>query len=116
MYASETFSGAMLEILVHANIGRAPRDLHFATITIPPGLAIDELTTSDVEDWSDVDATRRLGDAWHAKRRTAVLLVPSAVTRLERNVVLNPAHPDFVRIKASKAKPVEWDPRLFRGR
>ena len=116
VYASETFSGAMLEILVHANIGRAPRDLHFATITIPPGVAIDELTTSDVEDWSDVDATCRLGDAWHAKRRTAVLLVPSAVTRLERNVVLNPAHPDFVRIKASKAKPVEWDPRLFRGR
>ena len=115
VYASETFSGAMLEILVHANIGRPPRDLHFATITVPAGLAIEELTTSDVANWADIERTRRLGDAWYEKRRTAVLLVPSAVTQLERNVVINPTHPDFARIRAGRPKPVQWDPRLFRG-
>jgi len=114
VYASETFSGAMLEILVHANIGRPPRDLHFATITVPPSVSIEELTAADIADWSDVESTRRLGDACYAKGRAAVLLVPSVVTRLERNVVINPVHPDFARIQASKPKPVEWDPRLFR--
>jgi len=115
VYACETFSGAMLEILVHANIGRPPRDLHFAAIVIPPSVAIEELSTPDVEDRSDVETTRLLGDAWYARGRTAVLLVPSAVTRVERNALINPAHPDFARIRASAPKPVVWDRRLFRG-
>lgn len=112
VYAAETFSGAMLEILVHANIGRPPRDLHFATIVIPSEVAIEEFSGAEA-DVADADRSRRFGDVWCEEQRTAVLLVPSVVTRIERNLVINPSHPDFGRITASKPERVIWDPRLF---
>jgi RES domain-containing protein len=41
------------------------------------------------------------------------LLVPSFVARLERNVVINPAHPNTARIEVGAPQPVLWDRRLF---
>src|SRR6266436_2721595 len=42
-------------------------------------------------------------------RSRPVLLVPSVVTFVERNVLINREHPDFARIRASQALPVRWD-------
>ena len=39
------------------------------------------------------------GHGWYAARRSAVLLVPSAVARVERNIVINAEHPEFPRIR-----------------
>lgn len=57
-------------------------------------------------------ATRELGDRWVAERRSAVLRVPSAVTRGEVNYLLNPSLPDFERIEVQPPEPVPWDPLL----
>jgi RES domain-containing protein len=38
--------------------------------------------------------------------------VPSAVVRGERNFLLNPRHPDFVRLTIGAAEPFELDARL----
>ncbi len=41
-------------------------------------------------------------------------MVPSVVTRgRERNVLLNPEHPDFAMIKSGKPQDIAWDERLF---
>ena len=45
--------------------------------------------------------------------RSAILLVPSYVARVERNVVINSAHADAAGIETSLAEPVWWDERLF---
>jgi RES domain-containing protein len=42
-----------------------------------------------------------------------VLLVASVVARPDRNVLINPAHPQFAHIEASFHEPVYWDRRLF---
>ena len=44
---------------------------------------------------------------------TAVLRVPSVVFDVERNVLINPGHADFRRIKLVGTEPVRWDERLF---
>ena len=41
-----------------------------------------------------------------------MLAVPSAIVPAESNYLLNPAHPDFKRIKIGKLSTVETDPRL----
>ena len=66
--------------------------------------------------WSDRggDVARRFGAAWYAERRSAILIVPSVVARMERNVVFNTAHPDFAGVSAGLEAPVWWDERLFR--
>ncbi len=120
IYAAETFSGAMLEILVHANIGRPPKDQHAARILIPARMSMDSIAEDSIAPWEhpDREATREAGSAWYEAgrkgRRSAILLVPSIVARRERNFLINQDHPDFRHIRASAPEAVAWDPRLFR--
>ena len=116
IYAAETFAGAVLEVLVHANLGFIPLTQSVVRINIPEMIAVERIDAGTVPDWEaeDVVASRRFGDRWIEERRTAVLLVPSVILRgRESNVVFNPEHPEFAGIKASEPEPVAWDPRLF---
>ena len=56
--------------------------------------------------------TQLLGDTWLRKMETAVLKVPSAIIDMEYNYLLNPAHPDFEKIKISSVSKFTFDPRL----
>ena len=114
IYAAETYSGALLEILVHAS-GSVPRRQGYVEIGIPSGLSIEEITPDDLPRWDapSFEATQAFGDRWYDERRTPVLIVPSVVTRVERNVLINQEHPEFPLIRASQAVPVRWDSRLW---
>jgi len=114
IYACETQSGAMLEKLVHTN-GRLPKHQVCVTFEAPDALKVTTLDLKDVPGWSSADmtASRKAGDAWLAQAKTAVLRVPSVVFEAERNVLINPEHPDFRRFKVVARDPVRWDERLF---
>jgi RES domain-containing protein len=116
IYAAETYPGAMLEALVHANIGRLPKTQSWIEILIPKGIRIEEARAADLPSWDAPDqrASRRHGDGWYDEGRTAVLVVPSIVARPERNIAINQEHPDFNWLRATAPKPVIWDQRLFR--
>lgn len=116
IYAAETFSGALLEVLVHANLGRVPKTHAFVEITIPDVVTIESLARPDLTGWDaqDQEVSRAFGDKWIFEKRSAVLLVPSLVTSgRERNVLINPEHADFPKITASQPQDVQWDKRLF---
>lgn len=116
IYAAETYPGALIEKLVHTNIGRIPRNQKYVEILVPPGVEIGEVEPGEVAGWNAAGrlASRAYGDRWYDTKRTAVLVVPSVVTLVERNVLINQDHPDFRKIRASAPKPVIWDDRLFR--
>jgi RES domain-containing protein len=44
------------------------------------------------------------------------LLVPSIPARLERNILINPLHPDAKGITCTMPEPVWWDERLYAER
>lgn len=117
IYAAETYAGALLEVLVHTS-GSVPRHQAYIEIEIPAGLAFEELEPKQLPGWDSpsFETARRFGDRWYDERRSAVLLVPSVVTRVERNVLIHQDHPDFPRIHASRPQPVRWDARLWGGR
>jgi len=100
IYASETYAGALLEILVHAS-GSLPQSLGYIEIEIPTGLSIEEISQDDVPHWDSAssEAARIFGDQWYDERRTPVLIVPSVVTFVERNVLINQEHPESARIR-----------------
>jgi RES domain-containing protein len=105
-----------LEILVHAS-GSVPRSQGYVEIEIPAGLSIEEITQDDVPRWDSpsFEATQAFGDRWYDERRTPALIVPSVVTRVERNVLINQEHPEFPMVRASQAVPVRWDSRLWKS-
>lgn len=115
VYAAAAFEGALLEQLVHANIGRLPPAQVASRISIPDALDVPSLDADQHEDWRREAASRRIGEEWAASGASVALVVPSFVARpWGRNVLLNPAHPDIVRVTVREVVDLIWDPRLGR--
>lgn len=114
IYACEHYSTAMLEKLARGR-GDLPRNQHYITITIPDGASYEVVGRDHLSGWDTPEPTvaRTHGAAWAAAGRSLILLVPSYVARIERNIVINPAHPEFGRITTSLHEPVWWDERLW---
>lgn len=118
IYAAESFAGAMLEVLVHANLFRMPKSHRHVEIAIPDAASKERLAPFSLSGWAAEGqvASRKFGDRWIEEARSAVLIVPSVVTGgVEANLVINPRHPDFTLLSSSESRPVSWDRRLFRG-
>ena len=114
IYAFEHYSTAMLERLVHYS-GAMPAGQHFIAITIPVGVTYEVATEHSVPGWerNDKRAARAFGAQWIDERRSAILLVPNVVARMESNVLINPAHPQAAQITPGLEHPIWWDSRLF---
>ena len=118
IYGALNFAGAMLEVLVHARIGKVPKHHVWVEAEVPDDVAIERVKIDALPagwDAPDAQIARRLGDQWIKEARSAILVVPSVVARAECNAVVNPAHPDAVRLVVSARQPVVWDQRLFTG-
>jgi RES domain-containing protein len=116
IYGALNFAGAMLEVLVHARIGKVPKHHAWVEAEVPADVAIERVTVEELLagwDAPDPQVARRFGDRWIKEGRSAILIVPSVVARAECNAVVNPAHPDASRLVVSVPQPVVWDQRLF---
>jgi RES domain-containing protein len=117
IYTSEHYSTAMLEKLVHANMV-LPANQHFIEITIPNGTAYEIFQTEAHLGWDSKNEAicKRFGQHWFDEKRSALLLVPSIPARIERNILINPLHPDARGITHTMPEPVWWDERLYARR
>lgn len=111
VYTSQSLSLAQLEVLVHISDRRHLPGLVYAISEIPSDIHIDDVDLSVLPaNWRQFSpyspATQKLGTRWLTSSSSAVLKVPSAVSRGEWNYLLNPAHGDFVRLKLGS--PVEF--------
>jgi len=114
IYTSEHYSTAMLEKLVHAN-SVLPPNQHYIRITIPNGISYEVFQPPQHPGWDAKNEAicKTFGETWYRGRRSALLLVPSIPARLERNILINPLHPDAAPITHDLSEPVWWDERLY---
>jgi len=101
VYAATHLSLALLEQLVHLNPVELPDAFRAFAIALPDDATLEVASVAVAP--ADREACRRYGDDWAASRRSAGLIVSSAVipARLEpgeiatdeRNILLNPLHP-----------------------
>jgi RES domain-containing protein len=116
VYTSSSLALAALELLVH--LDREDVSTMFVAVSadIPDDLQIDVITPSQLpENWRDTPASSTLtiiGQTWLNENQTAVLSVPSAVIAVEKNFLLNPAHPNFGCIQVNEPEPFNFDSRL----
>lgn len=115
VYVSATQSLALLENLVHVNPA-VPFKLVAFRLQIPKAV-IKVLGLGDLPpEWSQSPAPvagQKLGDAWVLGAESVVLGLPSVIVPGEMNYLLNPAHPDFKRIKIEGPANFPVDPRLL---
>lgn len=117
VYAASSAALAALEVLVHVDPLDAPDDLRLLTIELPDDLGVERVDAADLPThWTAVpapDELAALGSDWLMSRRSAALSVPSAVIPIERNLLLNPRHPDIARVSVVDDAPFTFDPRLL---
>ena len=115
IYTSERYSTAMLETLVQWN-GPPPGNQRFIVVEIPAGVSCEIADAAAIpgRQLPDSPSARRFGHEWYAATRSAILIVPSVVVRMERNIIINARHPEFPRLKPGADAPVWWDERLLR--
>lgn len=116
IYAAEHYATALLEKAAQVNSITIPRTLVFVRIEVRANPSVEELRPDDLPGWESDDKTtsQHFGDRWYDEQRSLVLLVPSlAAPGLERNVLINQRHPQFVRVAASRPEPVRCHPKLL---
>jgi RES domain-containing protein len=117
VYCAGSLSLAVLECFVHVDAADLPDDL----VSIVAELPDDAMTHLDAsklpKNWRELpgpSALQEMGDAWARGKTSAGLVVPSAIIPTERNILLNPVHPDMAKLKRMGTSPFAFDPRMDR--
>ena len=116
MYASGSQSLCCLENIVHRSKLGLTADFGLMHIHIPDDTKILSVNLEDLpENWNAFDhihITQKLGNQWVSEKQSAVLRVPSSIIHEEPNYLINPAHPEFNRIKLLRTNSFLFDDRI----
>ena len=117
IYTSANRSLAMAEVAVHFTMATLPKDYMMVTIDIPNAIKIKKTDTKKLPTkWNafpHIISTQKIGDQFIYENKYAVMQVPSAVTQGDFNLLINPYHPDFSKIKISSIEKFPFDNRIF---
>jgi RES domain-containing protein len=117
VYTSTSLALAAVETFVNLEPKLRPDDLVSIEAELPHDLKTERLDVKSLPaDWYQLrdESLRVFGGGWIRNANFIALYVPSAAIRGEWNVLLNPDHPDFGRLKFQEPKPFEFDLRMFR--
>jgi RES domain-containing protein len=117
VYCSTSLALAAIETFVNLEPNLSPPDLVVIEGHIPDGIELDRLDLKTLPArWHEMrdEALRRFGDRWIRGGQSVALLVPSAAIRGDWNILLNPVHSDFAKIKFRNPERFEFDSRMFR--
>jgi len=116
LYTSQAASLAKLEVL--ANYEVIPPGLKMAAIEVPDSLPLTNLDENVLPlNWRDFDPyppeLTDLAQAWLKDLAFLGLWVPSVHSTVERNLLLNPLHPNFNQVRILQITDVTFDRRLL---
>jgi RES domain-containing protein len=117
VYLSSSLALAALELLAQLDGAEVDRPLVAIPVALDPAslLCVDEDALPSGWDAPEgVLHTRFVGDSWVRRQTSVVLAVPSRLVRVERNYLLNPAHPDAGAVTIGEARPFRFAPDLLR--
>ena len=116
VYTATSRALAALEFFVNLQPIEAPDNLLMAEASVPDAcvgaIGLDALPRN----WRGLnnERCRDLGSEWARSLRSLALKVPSAVVDGDWNVLLNPKHPEFGKVRIGAARPFRFDERMFR--
>lgn len=116
LYTSESRALAALEYLVHLPPLLAPPNLSLHEFELPDDVSsLDMPVTTLPPDWKTyppLDITMEIGSNWLQANSSLLLKVPSVIVEQESNMMINPNHPEFAKVRALPPQPFAFDARL----
>jgi RES domain-containing protein len=117
IYTGTSFALCLVEVLVHANRKSPPSGARCVEATPAEDVSRERFDAAAHPGWDDLrdlSVAQAFGRNWIEQRRSALLIVPSVVTGgRDLAVVVNPNHPDAMRISVGPEAPLALDRRLF---
>lgn len=117
IYTAENRALALAEIVVHLSAAALPLDYVMLEIEIPDSVKCDEISVDQIEpDWNAFPhkiSTQKIGDEFIRSRKDLILKVPSAVVHGDFNILINPLHEDFNKVKVVAIQDFPLDNRFF---
>ncbi|MGY6561722.1 MAG: RES family NAD+ phosphorylase [Luteibaculaceae bacterium] len=118
IYTAQNRSLAMAEVAVHLTLATLPDDYVMITIEIPDDIKVKKLTENDLPvNWQEFphpSSTQEIGRNFVIENKYGVLMIPSVVTKGDFNVLINPNHADFSKIKIIRIDKFPFDKRVFK--
>jgi RES domain-containing protein len=118
VYLASSLSLAALEVFVHLRRTDLAIKFAYVVVDIPDDLPRTVIEPSQLPpSWRSVppaEATMAMGDVGLDSMETAILQVPSVLSVVEFNLLINPRHPDAERIMTADPKPFAFDPRMWK--
>lgn len=120
VYSAPTIAIAVLETAAHINDAGLPLNKYLVRIDIPDA-TWDARQALDVSalpaTWAAIPAgmtSTVIGSDWIKSLRSAILLVPSVIVPEEMAALINPAHADAAKLKATVVRLLKYN-KLFRA-
>jgi RES domain-containing protein len=116
VYASESISLALLEVIANAGSIDDLRMIQLTKITIPDSITSLQIQLDSLKkNWfADFDYTQWMGKEILLSSKSLLIQCPSAIIPQEKNYLINPMHPDSKQIKASILTSFRFDERRFK--
>ena len=117
VYASQHLSLAALEIRAHIEKTSMAMPYKSFAFHFDESLLRPFPRNKLPKNWREQPAPpslQTLGDAWAKQGESAILAVPSSIIESESNLLINPRHPAFAKIRIEKPTDFWFDTRLFR--
>jgi RES domain-containing protein len=114
LYTASSPSLALLETLVHMT--NIPKEGFCMMKLMIPEDKMKEVNENELpDDWATYPAPDQLkiiGDQFIRDNKFLALIIPSAIMPEEKNILLNPNHPDFKKVKVIFKRNLKVDKRL----
>ncbi len=119
IYTAESRALCAVEIAVNTPLYNIPTDYSIISFQIP-----DETITFVEEkiltiNWNILPYspfTIQMGYLFISEKKSLILKVPSAIIAGDYNYLINPLHPDMVKLKILKIEDFSFDNRLFKNK
>ena len=113
VYCASSASRAVLETCVHRPPAMRRADKFPPLVLVTLDVVATGMTELSVTDPYDLAQTRRAGTDWLTSMSGVGAWVPSQVVPADRNLLLNPLHPDFGScVTVVEMAPFACDPRM----
>ena len=118
IYLSDHPALAALEAFIHLKGAVTKIEFVMYRVEIPIEVPVLELTVADLPaGWRNEPpspGTMAVGEKWVQEGKATVLKVPSVRVPAAANLVLNPRHKDFSKIRIGQAEKFSFDPRMWK--
>jgi RES domain-containing protein len=85
-------------------------------IEIPDNLSVEKIELASLKkNWNSIENysyCQSLGNKWLNDNNSSILQLPSVVMKQEHNYLINPQHPDFIKIKLRGKEDFDFDKRF----